>query len=115
MLRAADFVFGDAGVLLVVSVMVATAAVLLLGLRSPFGWRFIGLLVFSKAMLFEYSVMARNYGISMLLLFLLAACYQRYRERNIVLGMLLFLLANTNLHSVLLTGAFLLFWLIDIG
>ena len=114
MLRAAYFVFGEPWVLPMMSVMVGTAAVLLLVLRSPFGWGFIALLVFSKAMLFEYSVMARNYGISMLLLFSLAACYQRYRERNIVLGVLLFLLANTNLHSVLLTGAFLLFWLIDI-
>ena len=31
-----------------------------------------------------------------------------------MLDVLVFLLANTNLHSVLLTGAFLLFWLVDI-
>lgn len=49
MLRAAYFVFGEPWVLPMMSVMVGTAAVLLLVLRSPFGWGFIALLVFSKA------------------------------------------------------------------
>ena len=59
--------------------------------------------------------MARNYGISMLLLFLLATFYERHRNRGFLIGALLFLLANCNAHSVLLVGAFLLFWLVDIA
>ena len=35
--------------------------------------------------------MARNYGISMLLLFLLATFYERHRERGFLIGALLFL------------------------
>src|SRR5262249_9273841 len=40
--------------------------------------------------------------------------YPCYRDRGVLLGILLAILANTNAHSVLLVGAFLLFWLIDI-
>jgi hypothetical protein len=114
LLRAAHFVVRSPVVLPLVSIGVAAAAALLLVLRSPFRWWMIALLLLSNFMLFEYSVVARNYGISALLLFLLAGCYPRYRDRGVLLGVLLALLADTNAHSVLLAGAFLLFWLIDI-
>ena len=48
------------------------------------------------------------------MLFLLAMLYEKRRDGSIVLGLLLFLLANCNVHSILLAGAFLVFWLIDI-
>ncbi len=58
--------------------------------------------------------MARNYGISALLLFLLASLYPKWRDRGVLLGAVAFLLANTNAHSVLLAGAFMMFWLLDL-
>jgi hypothetical protein len=97
-----------------VSVTVASGAILLL-LRSPFSVVLIALLLFSRFALFEYSVMARNYGISMLLMFLFATLYDRHRDRGIVLGIVLFLLANSNAHSALIAGAFLCFWMFDIA
>src|SRR5260370_42520444 len=115
LIRGAYFLVGSSGVLWIVSVGVASAAALLLVLRSPFGGPFLALFLFGRVALFEYSVMARNYGISMLLMFLFAACYERYRDRSLVLGVLLFLLANTNAHSVILVGAFLLFWSVDVA
>lgn len=98
-----------------VSLAVAVAAMILLVLRAPFGALLVALILFSRFGLFEYSVMARNYGISMLLLFALAACYARNRTNGLLLGSLLFLLANCSAHSVLLAAAFLLFWLLDIA
>src|SRR5262249_3966726 len=62
----------------------------------------------------DFPVMARNYGISALLLFMIAACYQSWRDRGYVLGLLLFLLANTNVFAAIIVGAFLLFWLLDL-
>jgi hypothetical protein len=112
MLRGAYFIVGKPWVLPVLSIAVASAVVVLL-VRSPLGWSLIAPLVFSYVVLFEYSVMARNYGISMLLL-LLAACYRRHCDHGVLLGALLFLLANTNVHSTLLVAAFLLFWLIEL-
>jgi hypothetical protein len=114
LLRATHAVTGSALTLPIVSVSVAAAAMLLLVLLAPFAWWFVALLLFGNFALFEYSVVARNYGISALLLFLLAEFYPRHRTRGALLGCLLFGLENTNVHCVVLAGAFLLFWLTDL-
>jgi hypothetical protein len=114
LLRAGHTLFPQPQILQIVAYLVAFAALLLLVLRSPFNLLTLALLLFSRFALYEYSVMARNYGISMLLLFLIAALYPRHRNRGLLIGALLFLLANTNSHSVLLVGAFLVFWLVDL-
>jgi hypothetical protein len=114
LLRGGHALVARPEILQIVALIVASAAVLLLLLRSPFSWPLLALFLAGNLFLFEYSVMARNYGISMLLLFLLAAFYERHRDRGPLLGILLLLLANCSAHSVLLVGAFLLFWLVDI-
>lgn len=113
-LRGAHVLVGRPEVLQVVSLAVASAAFLLLVLRSPFDLPMIALLLISPFAVSEFSVVARNYGISMLVLFLIAVCYERHRNRGMLLGVLLFVLSNCNAHSVLLVMAFLLFWLVDI-
>jgi hypothetical protein len=114
LLRGAHALVAGPESLEVVSISVACAAVLLLLLRSPFSLPIIALFLLGHVSIFEYSVMARNYGISMLLLFLFAAIYERHRDRGLLLGSVLFLLANCNAPSVLFVGALLLFWLGDI-
>jgi hypothetical protein len=114
LLRAAHVVIGRPEVLPAVALVVAVAAALLLVLKSPFPWPMIALILLGHYFLFEFSVMARNYGITMLVLFALATCYPKYRSRGSVLGGLLFLLANCNVHSVILTAGFLFFWLVEI-
>jgi len=49
-----------------------------------------------------------------MLMFVFAALYRRFRARGVALGVVLFLLANCNVHSALLVGAWLLFWLVDL-
>jgi hypothetical protein len=115
LLRGAHAVVGRDGVLQGVAVGVAAAAMLILALCSPFGLAFLALLLFGRPALFEYSVMARNYGISVLLMFLLPIAYGLPKCRGLVVGAILFLLANSNLHSVMLVGAFMVFWLIEVG
>ncbi len=113
-LRGSHAVFATPRVLQVVSLIIAAAAMLILLLRSSFNLGILILLCLSRFAIYEYSVMARNYGISMLFLFLLAVFYKSHRDRGLLLGALLFLLANSNAHSVLLGAAFLLFWLFDL-
>lgn len=102
-------------VLPAVSVAVAAAAMALLVFRSPFRPLVIGLIAFNGFALFEYSVVARNYGISMLALFALASLYPRYRDSGVAVGLVLAVLCNTNVPSALLAACFLLFWLIDVA
>ena len=101
-------------VLPIVAGLIAVAAMALLVWRAPFPPLVVALILFGQAGLIEYAVTARNYGISMLLLFALAAAYPRFRDRGPVLGLLLALLCNTNVPAVLLAGAFMLFWLIEL-
>jgi hypothetical protein len=114
LLRLAHTVVGRPEILPAVALVVAVAACLLLVLKSPFPWPMIALVLLGHYFLVEFSVMARNYGISMLVLFALAACYRTQRRHGIVLGVLLFLLEICNVHSVILAAGFLLFWLIEI-
>ena len=114
MLRGSHAILPTPRVLQIVALIVAAAAMLLLLLRSSFNIFILVLLCLSRFAIYEYSVMARNYGISMLLIFLLAIFYKRHRDRGLLLGALLFLLANSNAHSVLLVAAFLIFWLFDL-
>ena len=114
LLRGVHTLLPTPAVLPLVSVAVALTAALLLAWRSPFGWFVVAALLLGRIGLYEYSVMARNYGISMLLMFLFAALYQKHRDRGIALGLVLLVLANCNVHSAILAGAFALFWLLDI-
>lgn len=114
LLRGAYDVFGRVEVLPAVSLLVAFVSVVLLIFRSPFPRLVVLALVFSHLMIFEYSIVARNYGISVLILLLIAELYPRWRNNGVVIGLLLLLLANTNVIGTLMTGAFLLFWFVDL-
>jgi len=114
LLRAAHDLFGSVEVLPGVAFMVALITVALLIFRSPFPRSLVVIIIVSNYLLFEYVVIARNYEISVLFLFAIAAGYQTWRTRGVVLGLLLFLLANTNVMAAISVGTFLLFWLLDL-
>jgi hypothetical protein len=113
LLYLGNAITGSPLILPVISVLVAFGAVVIFVLRAPFPLWLKGLFVFSALPLYEYSVMARNYGISMLLLFSFAALYPRHRQHPLLMGMVLALLANTNAHSVLFTVLLTAVWLWD--
>ncbi len=73
--------------------------------RAPFRPLIVVAVLFSGWMTFEYTVMARNYGISMLLMFVIADRFARGRDGALATGGLLFLLCNTNVPSVILAGS----------
>ena len=114
LLRSVHAITGRPEALGLVALAVAVAAAWLLVWRSPFPRPLIGLILASHFFIYEFSVMARNYGIGMLILFALAIAYPKCRERGVALGALLFLLANCNVIATILAGAFLLFWFVDL-
>ena len=109
LLRGAHALVGKAALPALAFVIGASAAALF-AWRAPFRPLVIGLVLFGAYTLHEYTVLARNYGIAMLLMFVFAWAYPRWRGRGIGLGVLLALLSNTNAPSVLLAGALGLFW-----
>jgi hypothetical protein len=114
LLRGAHVIVPVREVLPAVGWLVTAAAVALFAFKAPFKPVVLALTLFSSFALVEYASVARNYGISMLLLFALAHLYPRYRDRGPAIGLLLALLCNTNVPSTLLAAAFLLFWLVEL-
>jgi hypothetical protein len=113
LLRITHQVLGNPLALPMASVLSAGGAVLLFLFRSPFSGGLKLLFVFGVLPLYEYSVMARNYGISMLLMFGFAALYPRRQQYALLLALVLALLANTNVHSLLIAGVLTCLWLWD--
>ena len=107
--RAAWFVYSGPIVLKIVSVAIGFAAASLFLLRAPFPLWFRCLVIFGLPFC-EYSVVARDYGISMLLMFLFAELSTHDRPKPLLAGLMLFLLANTNAHSVMLAILLLGIW-----
>lgn len=94
----------------ILAIIVSFIAILLFYIKSTFQvWQKI-LFLFGFFPIFEYTVMARNYGISMLFMFLFAVFYNQKVKRPVILGIILCLLANTNAHSLIFTGLFLMIW-----
>lgn len=96
-------------VLPIVSVSIAFAASAVFLILSPFQVWIRCLFIFSMPA-YEYSVMARNYGISVLLLFTAAALFRHRKRHPFFLATTLALLANTNAHSVILSSLVLALW-----
>jgi len=81
---------------------------------SPFSLLQKSLFTFSYFMIYEYNIIARSYALSILILFLIAALYQDRQKRPIAFGALLALLANTNVHGLIIALILGIIFLIDI-
>lgn len=85
--------------------LIACLSAFLVIFRSPFEKWFRYMLVFSYFLLYEYSIIARSYALSVLFLFLIAMLYGKRKEKPLIMAILIALLANTNTHSVFAAGA----------
>ncbi len=100
-------------ILPIISILIAFTAVAIFMFYSPFPLWFRCLFIFNAFPLYEYSVMARNYGITMLLLFIAALLYRKRQQQPILLAFVLALMANTNVHAIILSGLIAVIWVWD--
>ena len=114
LLRSALTLYPGPIVLPILAFVIGAMASALLAFKAPFRPFVLALALFGAFSIYEYVALARNYGISVLILFTIAWAYGRFRDRPGLIGLLLFALCNTNIHSVVLAGAFLLFWAVDL-
>ena len=84
---------------------IAVAAMCVLVWCSPFRWWEKLLVSLTYLLVFEYTVIARHYGLSVLLLFAVVAVHVRGRDRGSLECLWLALLAQTNLLGMLLAAA----------
>ena len=113
LLRASYDIFGTKAVLPLLNLFIAAAAVVIFLWWAPFALWWKALFVFSAIAVYEYSVMARNYSIVMLLMFVYAAIYTAPRRSPAWLVLVLFLLTQTHIIAMLLVPFYLFIWFGD--
>jgi hypothetical protein len=113
LLRAAHDIFGTKAVLPLLNLVIAIAAVIIFLWRAPFSLWWKALFVFSAIAAYEYPLMARNYSIAMLLMFVYAAVYTASKRSSLWLGLILFLLTQTHVIATLLVPFYLFIWICD--
>jgi hypothetical protein len=89
----------------ILHLMIAVAAVTVFILYAPFSKLTKILFIFSYYMAYEYSIIARSYCLSILLLFLIATLYGKRFEHPLWYSFLIFLLFNTNAHSFFIASS----------
>ena len=93
--------------------IIAIAAAFLILRYAPFPLWLRLLSIFGAFLGYELSVSARNYGLGVLLMLTSCLAFRRRTERPVLLGISLFLLANTSIHAAMATLVILLYWLLD--
>src|SRR5205823_12752066 len=88
----------------------AAAVAAVIAYFAPFSRVLRCLLIFSYHLAYGYAVIARSYVLTALLLFAIAELMTRKRQLPLLLGILLFLLANANTHSFFFAGVISSAW-----
>jgi hypothetical protein len=91
------------------SVVIATASVYLIARYSPFNKIQKFLLAFGYFSFYEYGIIARGYGLGVFFIFLLCVLLLAKRKNYIAIGIVLFLLAQSNPVAVLLVPTLILY------
>jgi len=99
----------------VLHVLIATASAATLLFAAPFPRIARVLLPFSYYFGYEYAVVARSYALSVLLLFIIATLHPRRNERAISYAIAVALLANTNVHALVVAAMIGLAYLLTGG
>jgi hypothetical protein len=114
-LKVGFFITGSRLVLPVLALVFAIAAAFVILRYCPFPMWLRLAAVFGAFLGYELSVKARNYGIGVLLMMVACVAFRDRRDRPLVLGVVLLLLANTSVHAAIAAMVLLFIWLLDVG
>ena len=98
----------------IISGLIAFAGVYVFLFYSPFPKYIKVLLPFSYFTFYQYGVVARNYVLLPLLLFLIAMLYKDKKEKIFIFIILLGLLANVSLHGFIIANSIIFIHFIDL-
>ena len=108
-------VFPNPIILEVTSLIIGFLTVWLFIKYSPLPLWIKALFIFGVVPFGTNTVMARDYGITMLLFFIFALLITQEKAKPILVGIVLCLAANTNSYGMYMAGLFLGYWLVSSG
>lgn len=114
-LKAMYSVLPNPAVLQTASLIIGFSAAWLLIKFSPLQLWVKALFIFGTVPLGTNAVMARDYGISMLLFFIFAILATREKQRPLTVGLVLMLASNTNSYGMYMSALLLGFWIMASG
>jgi hypothetical protein len=91
----------------ILNVVLCSAAVWIFLRYAPFNLLFKLFFISGYIMIYEYSVISRNYALTTLCLFTISWFYQYRKDHRILFALLLALLANTHLFGAIVSAALL--------
>lgn len=100
-------------VLPITAILVSLIAVSVFMFKAPFQLWVKILFIFSALPLYEYTVMVRDYGLGIMLIFIIAAIYKDREKHPIILSLLLFILANVTVQTAIIAGFIMVMWILD--
>ena len=83
--------------------LIACVTVYLFARYAPFNWLQKFLFSFGYFALYEYAIVARNYALGMLLIVLFCVLFRERYKRPLWIGGVLFLLAHTSVHALIVS------------
>jgi hypothetical protein len=103
----------DPFIMQVFHVLIATTFVFLINRYAPFTMITKILITFGYYSFYEYSIISRNYGLGFLFVVIILMLYKNRRQHYILISVVLFFLANTHVHALILSGLLAAVLLID--
>ena len=113
LLRVAHALTGSQYVLPIIAAVIGIAAAYVILRYAPFTTPIRLLAVFGTFLAYELTVVARNYGIGVLLIVAACALWDQRRDRPWVLAIVLALLANTSVHASVAAAVIAGLWVVD--
>ncbi len=104
----------DPVIMQIVHLVISAAGVFLILKYSPFSLYEKILLVAGYFFIYEYTVISRNYSISIILIVILCIQLGRLKINSWITGIALFLLCNTNLYGGILAAVFTFFLMLRV-
>jgi hypothetical protein len=101
-------------VLPVVAIAFAAAAAFLILKFAPFPLLARLLIVFGAFLAYEFSVIARNYGVAIMLMIVACILFPKRGERPLRLGLTLAIMANTSIHAAIASLVLAFVWALDV-
>jgi hypothetical protein len=112
-LYALSSVTHDPYIMQVFHVLISTAFVFLINRYAPFSLLSKILITFGYYSFYEYNIISRNYGLGFLFVVIILMLYKNRRQHYVLISLVLFFLANTHVHALMLSGLLSLVLLID--